>query len=92
MYIRALAMHVPRVIRTEMTIYKYTRVAIYRVGRDMDGGILHAHRYDNMCIRMQFLCIPISMVARPYGNRAASRCARICSHGLTLSSWHAGDA
>jgi hypothetical protein len=43
----------------------------------------HAHTH---------VCMPISMVARPYGNRAESTCARVCSHGLTLSSWHTGDA
>ena len=31
-------LHVPRLIRTKTTIYKYTQVAIYRSGSDMDGA------------------------------------------------------
>jgi hypothetical protein len=31
-------LHVPRLIRTKTTIYKYTHVAIYRSGSDMDGA------------------------------------------------------
>ena len=31
-------LHVPRLIRTKTTIYKYAHVAIYRSDSDMDGA------------------------------------------------------